>query len=195
MSDEVTRARQMVEPEPAWVEDVLSFWFDELDREAWFRKSEAADALIRERFGQVHEHVAALPVDTAVTSPRRALATVIVLDQFSRNLFRGTPRAFAADAKAREIAGSAITRGFDQGFDIHGRSFLYMPFEHSEDLADQELAVSLLSALEDDEYTRYAMAHRDIIARFGRFPHRNPVLGRVSTPEEAEFLRQPGSSF
>ena len=182
-------------PEPAWVDDVLSFWFGELDRDAWFRKSEATDALIRERLGRTHEQVAALPVDAAMSSARRALATVVVLDQFSRNLFRGTPRAFTSDAKAREVARSAIARGFDQGFDIHGRSFLYMPFEHSEDLADQELAVSLLRALGDAEYTRYAIAHRDIIARFGRFPHRNAVLGRASTPEEAEFLRHPGSSF
>ena len=195
MSDERARARDGAEPEAAWVEDVLSFWFGELDREAWFRKREAMDALIRERFGKVHEQLAALPGDAALTSPRRALAAVIVLDQFSRNLFRGTPQAFASDAKAREIARSAIARGFDQGFDVHGRSFLSMPFEHSEDLADQELAVSLLSALGDEEYTRYAIAHRDIIARFGRFPHRNAVLGRASTPEEAEFLRQPGSSF
>jgi uncharacterized protein (DUF924 family) len=184
-----------MEPEPAWVDDVLSFWFAELDREAWFRKSESMDALIRERFGKVHEQVAALPIDTALASPRRALAAVVVLDQFSRNLFRGTPRAFDSDPNAREIARSAIARSFDQGFDVHGRSFLYMPFEHSEDAADQELAVSLLGALGDEEYTRFAIAHRDIIARFGRFPHRNAVLGRASTPEEAEFLRQPGSSF
>jgi uncharacterized protein (DUF924 family) len=184
-----------MEPEPAWVDDVLSFWFAELDREAWFRKSEAIDALIRERFGKILEQLTALPVDAALTSPRRALATVVVLDQFSRNLYRGTPRAFASDAGAREIARSAIARGFDHGLDVHGRSFLYMPFEHSEDLADQELAVSLLGALGDEEYTRFAIAHRDIIARFGRFPHRNAVLGRAPTPEEAEFLRQPGSSF
>jgi uncharacterized protein (DUF924 family) len=195
MSDELARMRRGAEPEPAWVDDVLSFWFGELDREAWFRRSEAIDALIRARFGKVHDKIAALPIDAALASPRRALATVVVLDQFSRNLFRGTPRAFDSDPKAREIARSAIARSFDHGLDVHGRSFLYMPFEHSEDLADQELAVSLLGSLGDEEYTRFAIAHRDIIARFGRFPHRNAVLGRASTPEEAEFLRHPGSSF
>jgi uncharacterized protein (DUF924 family) len=181
--------------DPPWVEDVLSFWFGELDREAWFRKSGSNDALIRDRFARVYDRAAAEPVEAALTSPRRALATVIVLDQFSRNVFRGTPQAFATDAKAREVARGAVARGFDQAFDIHGRSFLYMPFEHSEDLGDQERAVALIGALGDEEYTRYALAHRDIIVRFGRFPHRNAVLGRVSTAEEQDFLRQPGSSF
>jgi uncharacterized protein (DUF924 family) len=181
--------------EAGWVSEVLSFWFDELDREAWFRKSAATDQAIRDRFARVHDRAASEPVEAAVTSPRRALAAVIVLDQFSRNMFRGTPQAFASDAKARGIPRGAVASGFDQVFGIHGRSFLYMPFEHSEDLADQDLAVALIGALGDDEYTRYALAHRDIIAGFGRFPHRNAVLGRVSTAEEAEFLRQPGSSF
>jgi uncharacterized protein (DUF924 family) len=184
-----------MERDPAWVDDVLSFWFDELGREAWFRKNDAMDAVIRDRFARVHDRAASEPVEAALTSPRRALAAVVVLDQFSRNMFRGTPQAFASDAKAREIAREAVARGFDTPFDIHGRSFLYMPFEHSEDLGDQERAVTLIGALGDDEYTRYALAHRDIIARFGRFPHRNGVLGRVSTAEEEDFLRQPGSSF
>lgn len=195
MSDELVQEAR-AETEPAWVEDVLSFWFGELDRAAWFRKSEATDAPIRERFGKVHDHIiTALPVEAALASPRRALAAVIVLDQFSRNMFRGTPESFAGDAKARDIAREAVARGLDHAMNVHERAFLYMPFEHSEDLADQELAVALIGALGDDEYTRYAIAHRDVIVRFGRFPHRNAVLGRVSSPEEEAFLRQPGSSF
>ena len=121
--------------------------------------------------------------------------TIIVLDQFPRNMFRGTARSFATDRKAVEVARGAVARGFDESFDKDGRAFLYLPFEHSEELADQERAVELFTPLGDPEYTHYAVAHRDIIARYGRFPHRNALLGRTSTAEEEEFLRQPGSSF
>lgn len=181
--------------DPAWVDEVLHFWFEELDQQAWFRKSDGTDALIRSRFLSVYEAVAELPAESALTSARRALATIIVLDQFPRNLFRGTPRAFATDRKAGEVARGAVGCGFDRNFDVHGRAFMYLPFEHSEDLADQERAVELFTPLGNAEYTRYAVAHRDIIARFGRFPHRNAILGRPSTPEELLFLEQPGSSF
>jgi uncharacterized protein (DUF924 family) len=181
--------------EDPWVEEVLGFWFGELAREAWFAKSEATDALIRRRFLSVYEQVAALPAEAAWTSPRRALATVLVLDQFPRNMFRGTPRAFATDGKARDIALGAIERGWDEGFDKDARAFLYLPLEHSEVLSDQERAVELFTRLGDAEYRRYAVAHRDIIARFGRFPHRNAILGRTSTPDEEAFLQQPGSAF
>lgn len=179
----------------AWVDEVLRFWFQELGQGAWFSKSDVTDALIRSRFMRLHETVAGLPADAAWTSARRALATIIVLDQFPRNMFRGTPRAFATDRKARDVALGAVERGFDRGFDIHGRAFIYLPFEHSEDPADQERSVALYTPLGDAEYTRYAVAHRDIIARFSRFPHRNEILGRESTAEELEFLEQPGSSF
>jgi len=181
--------------DPPWVKDVLSFWFRELEQEAWFRKSDATDAAIRDRFSALHEALAAAPVQDALTSPQRALATVIVLDQFSRNMFRGSPKAFAADPTALVVAREAIARGYDRPFDVHGRAFFYLPFEHSEDLADQEASVELFTPLGDESYTQYAIAHRDIIARFGRFPHRNAVLGRASTAEEVEFLTQPGSSF
>lgn len=181
--------------EEGWVDEVLKFWFEELAREAWFRKSDVTDELIRSRFLSLHERIAALPAEAAWTSPRRALATILVLDQFPRNMFRGVPQAFATDAKARDVAVGAIERGFDEGFDKDGRAFMYLPLEHSEDLADQERAVELFTPLGDAEYTHYAVAHRDVIARFGRFPHRNAVLGRTSTPEEEEFLKQPGSSF
>lgn len=178
-----------------WVDEVLAFWFEDLLPEAWFDKSDATDALIRDRFLKVYETVAAMPAPAAWSSARRALATIIVLDQFPRNMFRGTPRAFATDHIARDVALGAVERGFDRSFDIHGRAFMYLPFEHSEDLADQERSVTLFTPLGDKTYTDYAVAHRDIIARFGRFPHRNAVLGRSSTPQEEAFLQQPGSAF
>lgn len=181
--------------DPSWVQDVLSFWFRELEQEAWFRKSDVTDALVRDRFLPVYEMLAGAPVGEALSSPQRALASVIVLDQFSRNMFRGSPKSFAADPVARDIALGAVERGYDQVFDVNGRAFFYLPFEHSEDLADQDRSVALFTPLGDESYTQYAIAHRDIIARFGRFPHRNTVLGRASTAEELEFLTQPGSSF
>lgn len=195
MTSDANDAQAGAEGEEAWVEEVLRFWFEELPREDWFRKSDITDELIRSRFLTLHERIAALPAEAAWTDPRRALATILVLDQFPRNMFRGTPRAFATDTKARDVAVGAINRGFDKSFDKDGRAFMYLPLEHSENLADQERSVELFTPLGDAEYTHYAVAHRDIIARFGRFPHRNAVLGRTSTPEEEEFLKQPGSSF
>ena len=182
-------------PEPAWVTDVLRFWFDELDRKAWFVKDAAVDAQIRDRFAPLIDPLAAEPVDAAVTSADRALATVIVLDQFPRNVFRGTPRAFATDRQALAVAKAAIDRGLDQKLPADRRVFLYLPFEHSEDLADQDRCVELTAALGDEEYARYAVLHRDVIKRFGRFPHRNVMLGRTPTLEEIKFLKEPGSSF
>jgi uncharacterized protein (DUF924 family) len=120
---------------------------------------------------------------------------VIVLDQFPRNMFRGTPLAFATDHLALAVASEAIARGFDNVLDKHRRLFIYLPFEHSEKLDDQHRAVELISNLGDEELLQYAVAHRDIITRFGRFPHRNGILGRPSTTEEVEFLKQPGSAF
>lgn len=193
-SSSVTAQAEPRQEEP-WVEEVLKFWFEELGREAWFQKSDATDELIRSRFLELHERIAGESAEAALTSPRRALATIILLDQFPRNMFRGTARAFATDNKALEVARGAVERGLDKVLDKDGRAFMYLPFEHSEDLGDQERAVELFTPLGDDEYTRYAIAHRDIIARFGRFPHRNAILGRPSTPEEEEFLKQPGSSF
>jgi uncharacterized protein (DUF924 family) len=189
------RLTEPASTEAPWVADVLAFWFGELDRKAWFRKDEATDHAIRRRFHDTYEKVARLPAAQALTSPQCALATVIVLDQFPRNMFRGTPKAFATDPLAREVARGAVERKLDEALDKDARAFLYLPFEHSESLADQERAVALISRLGDAEYTRYAIAHRDVIARFGRFPHRNVVLGRTSTPEETAFLREPGSSF
>lgn len=184
-----------VKTDPNWVEDVLSFWFEELGRDKWFAKDDAIDAACRNRFAPLIDEINGRPIEDAVTSPANALASVIVLDQFTRNIHRGTPRAFAYDELARAIARLALALALDQRIPADRRVFLYLPFEHSEAYADQLRSVELISALGDDEFTRYAQAHRDVIERFGRFPHRNAILGRTSTPEEIEFLSQPGSSF
>lgn len=177
-----------------WVNDVLAFWFA-LPEQAWFEKSPSLDRECAVRFGQVHQIVSELSIDQVTATARQALAGVIVLDQFSRNMFRDTPRAFAFDDKARAVAEQALDRGLDRDLSQNERLFLYLPFEHSESLADQERSVSLFKELGHEDYARYAIAHRDIIARFGRFPHRNGILGRASTAEEEAFLQQPGSSF
>lgn len=181
--------------EPEWVGAVLRFWFEELTPQAWFKRSDVLDEAIRQRFAATVAEVAAAPDDTLLQSAGRVLAAVIVLDQFPRNIFRGTSQAFATDPKARTLAAGALGKGYDRSLDKHGRLFLYLPFEHSEDAADQRRSVALLSAIGDPEFTRYAEAHQAIIGRFGRFPHRNVALGRTSTREELEFLQEPGSSF
>ena len=179
--------------EPAWVSEVLSFWFDELGASHWFARSEQTDAHIRDRFLRMHHELVALDGCLAAT-PRALLAAVIVLDQFSRNLFRGTPRAFAADAVARRLSRSAISQGFDRTMKEQERLFLYMPFEHSEDREDQALAVELIARLGNEAWTRDAIAHQAIIDRFGRFPHRNAILGRYSSADEVALLQQPATS-
>jgi uncharacterized protein (DUF924 family) len=180
--------------EPPWIGDVLRFWFVELTRRDWFRKDDALDARIRDRFLGLHARL--LAEDGAgPRTPRGMLASVIVLDQFSRNLFRQDARAYAADAIARRIARSAIDQGLDAAMTVQEKHFLYLPFEHSEDARDQQLAVKLIEPLRDPEMTRYATAHQAIIDRFGRFPHRNAILGRRSTAEEIEFLKSPMSAF
>ena len=177
-----------------WTDEVLRFWFDELGESRWFAKDEALDAVIRHRFLPVYEQVQALdPGDFA--TPQQALAAVLVLDQFPRNMFRGTARAFAADALARNIARHAVEVSLDAGLTPAQRLFLYLPFEHSEDAADQVLAVRLIEALGNESWTVYARAHQSLIERFGRFPHRNAALGRASTPEEEEALKGPMGSF
>ena len=182
--------------EPAWIEQVLSFWFGELTPAQWFKSDASVDASICARFGATYDEVATT-VDTvaATSSARRAVATVIVLDQFPRNMFRATPRAFATDVHALAAAREAVALQLDRGLSSNEKLFLYLPFEHSEVMSDQERAVALIGGLGDAEYLKYAEAHRTIIARFGRFPHRNAILGRASTAEEIAFLQQPGSSF
>ncbi|MCI4661909.1 MAG: DUF924 domain-containing protein [Neomegalonema sp.] len=174
---------------------VLHFWFEELSPKQWFAKDDAVDAQIRARFADLHARLeAAMQVPTP-SEAKAALATVIVLDQFPRNLHRGDARAFATDDKARHITNDIVAREGDRGLGLHERVFLYLPLEHSEALADQERAVELISALGDETYTRYAIAHRDVIQRFGRFPHRNAALGRDDTREEKAYLAEPGAGF
>ncbi len=178
-----------------WADEVLDFWFRELDRKAWFEKSDATDTLVRNRFLALHEKLAREVKPPSNLPPRAMLAAVIVFDQFPRNMFRGTPRAFATDPLALALARHMVDAGLDRDLSKDERMFLYLPFEHSEQAAEQSRCCALFALLEDAELVRYAYAHKDIIDRFGRFPHRNAILGRASTPGEIEFLKQPGSSF
>jgi len=178
----------------SWCDDVLHFWFDDLSSDQWWRKDDALDARIRERFLPLYESLASHPV-VATADPGVALATVIVLDQFPRNMFRGQPRVYATDAQALAVAKAAIAGGLDRALPKDGRLFLYMPLQHSEDAADQRLSVELVAALGDEDLTRFALAHQRIIERFGRFPHRNAILGRSSTPEELASLDEPMGRF
>jgi uncharacterized protein (DUF924 family) len=186
MSEQNTPARQSPE-------DVLAFW-RAAGSERWFERDEAFDAAIHERFATTYEDAAAGGLGAWEHSPEGALALVIVLDQFSRNMFRNSARSCAADPLARAVAKNAIARGFDQRVAMPERAFFYLPFEHSEELADQERAVALMGATGDPDLQKWAELHADIIRRFGRFPHRNSVLGRTSTPEEREFLDAGGFS-
>ena len=189
---------------------VLDFWFGPPDdpghaqpRPQWFQKDDAFDAQIRQRFGPLIERALIGDIDDWLTrpvAPLPALALVIVLDQFTRNAFRGTARAFAGDAMALQTARALVASGADRSLTGVQRQFAYLPFEHAEDLSHQRTAVQLYQQLAADEPARadlvvWAQKHLDIVARFGRFPHRNAALGRSSTPEEAAFLLTPGSGF
>jgi uncharacterized protein (DUF924 family) len=175
--------------------DVLAFWFGQLTPEQRFKRDEALDAWIRERFGELHARLAAHVPDDWLDNPGDLLAAVIVLDQFSRNLYRDDPHAFASDAMALNLAQLALRRGYDELLSPDELKFLYMPFMHSEDPDHQDRCVELMEEIGDAEAADFARRHKAIIDRFGRFPHRNDVLGRECTPEELEFLKQPGSRF
>ena len=175
--------------------DVLAFWFAPGMAERWFKPDPAFDAEIAGRFGALVGPALAGELDAWGETPDGALALCLVLDQFPRNVWRGTARAFSCDARARQVATAALAAGHDREVPADRRLFFYLPFEHSEDLADQERCMSLMAALPDPELLDYARRHRNIVARFGRFPHRNAILGRASTAEEIEFLQEPGSSF
>lgn len=196
------------------VEDVLAFWFgeaaDEVDVFAaksaqWFAKNADVDAEICARFGTLRESAIAGEIERWRPTAHGTLALIILVDQFSRNLFRDDARAFAHDSLARGWASAAVREGVDRALRPIERVFLYLPFEHSEALADQDRSVALFTALRDaapsrlrDRYANfldYANRHRDVIERFGRFPHRNAALGRASTAQELIFLDQPGTSF
>jgi uncharacterized protein (DUF924 family)/nitroreductase len=204
----------LILPSEAEPERVLSFWLGELDEHGlasaeqsgrWWKRDAAFDQLIREQFEAEHAAIVAGERQAWLRSARGRLAYVIVLDQFSRNMYRGTPRMFATDDQALRAAQGGIERGFDRSLSVAARAFMYLPLMHSEDVEVQEICVEQFTALRDEltgparahveRNLKFAVQHRDIVALFGRFPHRNAVLGRESTPQELEFLKQPGSSF
>lgn len=180
------------------IDTVLTFWFGDgpaTPRDVWFKASPDFDMEVARRFRRTYEKAASGDLDGLAGSAEGCVTLAVLLDQFPRNMFRGTAGAFASDGQARAIARHALKRGFDSAVPEVGRLFLYLPFEHSEDLADQDRSVELFATLGNAEWLDYAERHRAVIARFGRFPHRNAALGRPSTPEEIAFLETPDSSF
>lgn len=181
----------MTEPQ-----DVLDFWFAPETVALHWKKDPAFDDRIRERFGAAHAEAAAGRLDQWRVTADGALALLILLDQFSRNLFRDSPKAYACDAEARQIAFDALARGLDLQVAEERRHFFYLPLEHSEDAAHQDRCVELMrNRTGNPTFVDFAKAHQRIVARFGRFPHRNAVLGRISSAEELAFLQEPGSAF
>lgn len=185
---------------------ILDFWFGSPDEPGygkpkafWFAKKPEFDEELRIKFLTDYQKAAAGYLDDWIDFPDSCLALILLLDQFPRNLFRGTPEAFATDWEALSAAQHAVAQGYDSKFLPVKRWFIYFPFEHSENLEHQRQAVQLFQQLSDDPDSTssidYAIRHSSVIERFGRFPHRNAILGRASTPEEKEFLKQPGSSF
>ena len=168
-------------------ESVLAFW-REAGPDKWFKKDTAFDEAIRARFLETYEAAAVGALSSWEQTAEGALALTIVLDQFPRNMFRGDARAYAADPLARAVAERALARGFDTSMELSDRQFFYLPFEHSETIADQERCCALFSATGDADLLKWAQLHADIIRRFGRFPHRNAVLGRSTTADEQAFL-------
>lgn len=182
-----------IRPTPERAETVLRFWFEETRPWQWWRRDDDFDAEVRRRFGALLAAAKEGGLDVWRAHPRHALARIIVLDQFSRNIFRDRPAAFAADAIALAAARDALARRFDKLYSEPQRAFFYMPFMHAEVLAVQEECVALFKAnLPGGANLPFAVEHRDIVRRFGRFPHRNRILGRKSTPEEIVFLREGG---
>ena len=179
-----------MDAEQEWVKEVLRFWFKELEPAQWFRADEALDAEITERFGGLIASLRVQPVSSLLGSPERALAAILVLDQFSRNVHRGQAEAFAQDALALKVAEGAIKAGFDEALPKERKHFTYMPFMHAEDRQAQRTALRLFGSLNDANTMKFAKDHAEVIERFGRYPYRNEVLGRQSTPEEIEYLKE-----
>ena len=177
------------------IDRVLTFWFETLEPKDWFMKSDKVDADIKAGFRGVYDDAIKGGCDSWQASPDGILALIILLDQFPRNMFRDTAGMYQSDEQAMSVARHAIETGLDRQVADDRRIFVYLPFEHSESLDDQNLCYDLVATLSDESYLPYAEAHRRIIKRFGRFPHRNALLGRESTPEEIEFLKEEGSSF
>jgi uncharacterized protein (DUF924 family) len=176
-------------------DEVLRFWFEEATPAQWWKKDAAFDAAIARRFAGVHAAAARCECHGWRTTPQGRLAEILVLDQFSRNLFRDAAAAFETDALALALAQEAVAAGADAQLAVEQRRFFYMPYMHSESLVIHDQAVRLFDQPGLEDNLRFEHLHRDIIVRFGRYPHRNGVLGRISTPEEVAFLMQPGSSF
>lgn len=171
--------------------EVIEFW-KKAGHESWFKKSDAFDEEIHEKFGDLWQKAANGELDDWQKTAEGSLALLLLLDQFSRNMFRNDARAFSCDHKALNIAKNAVKLGFDEKIEKSLRAFFYLPFEHSEDIDDQEQSLKLFKKLGDDSFYRYAQIHEDIIKRFGRFPHRNGVLHRKTTTEEQKFLDSGG---
>jgi len=186
--------------------NILDFWFGKPDeanygkpQKKWFIKDKDFDEEVRSRFLEIYQKAVLGELDNWKETSLSCLALILIFDQFPRNIFRNTPKAFATDEKALNLARYAIEKGFDRELLPVQGWFIYCPFEHSENLEDQKKAVELFLTLKDDPESEsaidYAYRHLKVIERFGRFPHRNKILGRQNTPEEEEFLKQPGSSF
>ncbi|KYQ95080.1 hypothetical protein AWY96_16940 [Serratia plymuthica] len=174
---------------------VIDFWFEEIDPEMWFKKDEDFDSRLQVRFGELWHAAAAGELAHWRETIEGRLAEVIVLDQFSRNLFRGTPRAFSSDCMALVLAQEAIRSGQCEQLSREQRGFLYLPFMHSESAVIHQQALALYTELNNGDQLEFELRHKAIIDRFGRYPHRNAILGRISTPEEEAFLLLPGSGF
>ena len=172
------------------LEQVIPFWFADEHKQQWFAKDPDFDQLIAETFEPLYESLKDQTLDPWIDKPEFLLALIILFDQFPRNIYRGTPKSFETDSKALALTHYSLQKGIDKGFSLEQQLFLYMPLMHSEDLKDQELFLKLFP-----NTNTFASAHYEIIKRFGRFPHRNAISGRASTPEEIEFLKQPNSSF
>lgn len=175
--------------------DIIEFWFNEIDQFQWWRKDEIFDELIRTRFLGIHRQAILCELYPWRSSALGRLSEIIVLDQFSRNMYRGKPESFSSDSLALALAQSVISDGCASELEPEQRRFLYMPFMHSESLLIHKEAVKLFTDLGLELTLAFEMKHKSIIEQFGRYPHRNEILGRKSTPEEIEFLSKPGSSF
>jgi uncharacterized protein (DUF924 family) len=177
------------------INEIHDFWFHEAGAEKWWKKDAAFDEVVRQRFGTLVEEAAAGALDSWAESSRGALALILLLDQFPRNIYRNTPKAFAADQKAKNLTLLTLGNDYLENMSEDEHCFFILPLEHSEDLSDQELCVSLFETLGNEKYLQYAIAHKAVIEKFGRFPHRNAILGRNNTPEEEEYLKDPEAGF
>lgn len=184
-----------IEPDERSIRSLLEFWFAEETRRRWYDSTPAFDMLCRERFGDLSARAAAGDLHDWEKSAEGALALCLLLDQIPRNIHRGSPKAFETDRKAVDVASRAIENGFDHVLDEERRKFLYIPFMHSERLADQERGIALYEAAGDADSLKFAEEHADLIRRFGRFPHRNAILGRESTAEEKAFLADGAKTY